>query len=237
MLAQLLPRESQEDSGIPIGRLSFQVSFKGLRGGREIPLLEEPAPAIPVLLVGPQQAAGEGGCQTESRECIVAPEQEHNMFRSFYRMTALLFLPVMACAAEPCAVCHPKEAAGYARTGMANSIGRPAGQPGGRLRHALSGSRMEVTAGTAGMRQKLERGGFTASYDIDYFVGSGSKGRSYLIEIAGRLFQSPASYYTDRKLWDLSPGFQNERELDFDRPITAECLYCHADRPRRFRSP
>ena len=82
------------------------------------------------------------------------------------------------------------------------------------------------------MRQKLERGGFTANYDIGYFVGSGSEGRSYLIEIAGRLFQSPASYYTDRKAWDVSPGFQNERDLDFDRPITAECLYCHADRPR-----
>jgi hypothetical protein len=115
---------------------------------------------------------------------------------------------------------------------MANSIGTPAGQPGGNLRHSLSRSRIEIIAGPAGMRHRLEYEGLVAEYAADYFIGSGNKGRSYLVALGGRLFQSPVSYYTDRGAWDLSPGFEGERELDFDRPILSECLFCHAGRAR-----
>jgi hypothetical protein len=115
---------------------------------------------------------------------------------------------------------------------MAKSIGRPVNQPGGRLNHRLSASRIVVLSGPDDMTHRLEHDGIAASYRIDYFVGSGHKGRSYLVGIAGRLFQSPASYYTDRGAWDLSPGFHQERELDFDRPITPECLFCHSGRAR-----
>jgi hypothetical protein len=115
---------------------------------------------------------------------------------------------------------------------MANSLGKPVRQSGGAFRHPLSGSRMDVTTDEAGMKHRLEHSGLKAVYGIDYFIGSGNHGRSYLIEIAGRLFQSPASWYTAKRMWDLSPGFDIERELDFDRPITAECLFCHSGQPR-----
>jgi Tetratricopeptide repeat len=115
---------------------------------------------------------------------------------------------------------------------MANSIGSPAGQRGGKFQHALSRSRIEIQSDRMRMRHRLERDGLVANFPIDYFIGSGNKGRSYMFAIGGRLFQSPAAFYSDKRTWDLSPGFDLERDLDFDRPITSECLFCHAGKPR-----
>ncbi len=44
----------------------------------------------------------------------------------------------------------------------------------------------------------------------------------------GHFFQSPAAYYTAGKEWNVSPGYESERVLDFTRPITSDCLFCHA---------
>jgi hypothetical protein len=85
------------------------------------------------------------------------------------------------------------------------------------------------------MRHRLQRNGVVADYPIDYFIGSGQNGRSYLVSIAGRLFQSPASYYSARRLWDVSPGYQGLEELDFERPVLPECLFCHSGRARPVR--
>lgn len=139
-----------------------------------------------------------------------------------------LLAAIPALASERCAKCHPVQTEGYAKTGMANSIGRPVSQPSGTFRHAPSRSRMEISSGRAGMRHRLERNGLVADYAIDYFIGSGNQGRSYLINVAGRLFQSPASWYTERNAWAVSPGFDAEEELDFDRPIGPDCLFCHS---------
>ena len=144
----------------------------------------------------------------------------------------LLLSGLHGMSSETCVKCHPTQVISYAKTGMANSLGRPVRQSGGAFQHALSGSRIEITSDPAGMKHRLKQNGLDAVYRISYFVGSGNHGRSYLIELEGRLFQSPASWYTARRKWDLSPGFDIQRELDFDRPITAECLFCHSGAPR-----
>ena len=140
-----------------------------------------------------------------------------------------------AAGSERCAKCHSAQTRGYAQTGMANSLGRPVAQPSGTLRHQPSRSRVDIVSGAAGMRHRVQQGDLVADYAIDYFVGSGNKGRSYLVNLAGRLFQSPAAYYTDRNRWDLSPGFETETELDFDRPIGDDCLFCHSGRSRQVK--
>lgn len=153
--------------------------------------------------------------------------------KSLFRIRFLLLIfPLPGISSEACVQCHPKQVSGYAKSGMANSLGRAARQSGGTFAHALSRSRVEISGNPAGLTHRLEQNGLEASYRIDYFVGSGNHGRSYLIDIAGRLFQSPASWYTAQKKWDLSPGFDTGREIDFDRPITAECLFCHSGQPR-----
>jgi predicted CXXCH cytochrome family protein len=65
---------------------------------------------------------------------------------------------------------------------------------------------------------------------IRFALGSGRRGRSYLADHGGRLFQSPLGWYTQRGCWDLSPGYREDRTLRFERAIDESCLYCHAGR-------
>jgi tetratricopeptide (TPR) repeat protein len=65
--------------------------------------------------------------------------------------------------------------------------------------------------------------------DVQYALGSGTRGRSYLIERDGFLFQSPISWYAGTKTWDLAPAYR-VNNLHFSRPVPDECIYCHANR-------
>ena len=62
--------------------------------------------------------------------------------------------------------------------------------------------------------------------ELDFFVGSGTRGRSYLFSIDGFLYQAPISYYAQKNRWDISPGYESYREMP-TRPIEPSCLYCH----------
>lgn len=79
-----------------------------------------------------------------------------------------------------------------------------------------------------------------------YALGSGVRGRSYLIDRGGLLYQSPVSWYSQEGKWDLSPGYTLDvSETRFERRVTDDCLACHvgqvavADRetPDRLASP
>ncbi|MFL5242289.1 MAG: tetratricopeptide repeat protein [Gemmataceae bacterium] len=63
--------------------------------------------------------------------------------------------------------------------------------------------------------------------EVQYAIGSGTRARSYLINQENRLYQSALTWYSQRGVWDLSPGFSANPHSD--RPITAECLFCHAN--------
>ncbi len=67
-----------------------------------------------------------------------------------------------------------------------------------------------------------------AEADIAFTVGSGRRGRSYLFQRQGFLFQSPISWYPLKRIWDLSPGYEKSN-YHFTRPIVAECLFCHTN--------
>jgi tetratricopeptide (TPR) repeat protein len=80
----------------------------------------------------------------------------------------------------------------------------------------------------------LDREG-RALYDqavkVSYFIGSGTRGKSYAIDHDGILFQSPISWYTTGgNIWDLSPGYEYNRQR-FERRISDQCVLCHAGRP------
>jgi len=62
---------------------------------------------------------------------------------------------------------------------------------------------------------------------IDFFIGSGNQTRSYLYKRKGYLFEMPITWYSRKKIWDLSPGYENGSNSRFDREIGGECLYCH----------
>ncbi len=69
---------------------------------------------------------------------------------------------------------------------------------------------------------------------VSYAIGSGGRGRGYLIDRDGRLYQSPISWYSQRQAWALSPGYQPGTHSRFQFRITEDCLYCHAGRLAAF---
>jgi hypothetical protein len=65
--------------------------------------------------------------------------------------------------------------------------------------------------------------------EVQFVLGSGRQGMSYVIDRDGFLFESPINWYSQKRRWDLSPGFE-VANYHFDRPIRPGCLYCHANR-------
>jgi tetratricopeptide (TPR) repeat protein len=86
-----------------------------------------------------------------------------------------------------------------------------------------------------GPKQTVKRGRFSAAYQTAYAIGSGNHAVGFLVNIGGYLFQSPITFYARRKVWDVAPGYEGNQQPDFNRPIIAECLYCHAGSPRPVR--
>jgi hypothetical protein len=151
-----------------------------------------------------------------------------------------------------CAGCHREISDAYHRHSMGRSMalagdlpipGLPETGPSGDT-DAGKGKGIEFTSG--GLRYAIEQKAGRIIHsetrldaqgwpiarvesEVKYAVGSGHRGRSYLIERDGFLMQSPISWYTQEKRWDLSPD-SLARNNHFERPIEPTCLFCHADR-------
>ena len=131
-----------------------------------------------------------------------------------------------------CSPCHSEVVEGYLRTGMGRSMQRPApGHPTGIYRHGLSGTVFEVSSSTEGLVHVINRAGLNARYPVEFVIGSGNAAFGYLVRDGGAVFQSPLTYYTEPGRWGMAPGKEREATPDFDRPVTDECLWCHAGRP------
>lgn len=152
-------------------------------------------------------------------------------FSRFARLFLGTHLSALWIAANPCASCHPKQVAGYQKTGMANSLSRAANQPSGSFRHAISDTAFEIRTTPKGQIHTIEREGVRGSLPVAYVIGSGNHAFGYLVNVKGYLFQSPISYYSKRRIWDMAPGYEGDRNPDFTRPVAAECLWCHSGRP------
>lgn len=144
-----------------------------------------------------------------------------------------------ALGAHPCAECHPKEVAGYAATQMAHSLGHPGSEPSGKYFHATSKTQFTIQVSHGRMVQGMARGGVTSEYPVAYEIGSGTHAFAYVIQLGDHLFQSPLGYFAGRG-WGMSPGYENAKAPDFLRPITPDCLVCHAGKaqpiPQTFSS-
>jgi photosynthetic reaction center cytochrome c subunit len=151
-------------------------------------------------------------------------------------------LPGGRIGASRCVTCHPAAVAGYARSAMAHSLRRPGQEPDGKI--SAHGSKITMYSTPTGYWQRWENGGEQSEYHIDWVVGSGNHASGYLVDIGGRLFQSPVAYYKSRQSYDLAPGYENQPDPDFTRPIREECVLCHAgtalhvsDTLNEYRSP
>ena len=69
-----------------------------------------------------------------------------------------------------------------------------------------------------------------SEYPVKYVVGSGRHSRTYLVETEGFLVESPITWYSERKQWGMSPGYDRANHLGFERATGQGCLECHAGR-------
>jgi hypothetical protein len=142
-----------------------------------------------------------------------------------------------------CAECHQDLAASYRRHPMGRSLLPVARVAAGQRTDADTHNPFEAL----GTLWRVERQGDRlfhhqvgrddngqAVYDlatpVDYVLGSGTRGYAYLTERDGYVFQSPVSWFSQKHIWDASPGFGVGARPG--RPIPARCLFCHANRVR-----
>ena len=146
-----------------------------------------------------------------------------------------------------CAGCHTKIYQGYNRTAMGRSM-TPAANFAQLTSLPATASifneklnrHFEVSGQGAEWYQaeyELDADGhevFRNTYKVEYAVGSGVNGYTFLVRRGSYLFQSPLSYYSRQKAWDLSPGYEYG-DYGFNRPIAAACIGCHSGRPQPVR--
>ena len=138
---------------------------------------------------------------------------------------------------QACVACHEQEHESYQHTGMAQSMGTvdlAREPPDGRFDHELSKSRYEVRRKDGQMwhRELLLTHGdeevLLQEYPVKYVTGSGRHSLTYLVEEDGFLMESPITWYTSRKAWGMSPGYDLPNHSSFEREIGETCLFCHA---------
>lgn len=66
---------------------------------------------------------------------------------------------------------------------------------------------------------------------VNYIIGSGQHTNSHLQSVNGYVNQMPMTFYTQKKHWDLPPGFENGFNTRFSRKIGLECISCHNGYP------
>ena len=140
---------------------------------------------------------------------------------------AVLAAVVQATGATVCAGCHPAETSRFLASPMGRSLVPPEPVAGGRVVHPRSGSEIAIEQRAGRMVHRLAERGLSAEYEIAYQIGAGQFAHSYIVRVNGRLFQSPATWFRSFG-WDVSPGYGRAPVVDFDRPITETCLFCHA---------
>jgi tetratricopeptide (TPR) repeat protein len=138
-----------------------------------------------------------------------------------------------------CAECHPKKHQSYLLTPHSRALSDidPKLEPlDGEFFHKASGRSYRVYRRDGQFRHaeilRTPQGEEIARVDVPirYLIGSGNFTRSYLVEIDGFLHESPITWYTSKKRWDMSPGYDNPHHWGFERAAKVGCLACHAGR-------
>ena len=59
---------------------------------------------------------------------------------------------------------------------------------------------------------------FEQAAPIAFAMGSGQRGRAYMVRRDDYLYMSPISWYTNKHRWDLSPQYTPDAHRGFARP-------------------
>ena len=138
-----------------------------------------------------------------------------------------------------CAECHADKAETYRRHPMGRSLqpiaevvsGPPEDRPHHNPFNALGRDFAIKREGThiwqcESRKDNSGRIIYEKKTEVDFVIGSGNHGHSYLTNQNGFLYQTPISWYSQKNIWDISPGW-GEDQLSAGRTITSDCLFCH----------
>lgn len=135
---------------------------------------------------------------------------------------------------EACAACHRAIFDSYSATAMARTSGPAVPNViDGSFHHGPSGVSYRVQRQGHEARLSYERPGprrLQGTQALKYYVGSNTRGRSFLFEIEGFLYRAPIDYYAEASTWAMSPGSSQAVEMPLNRPVDSSCLFCHSTR-------
>lgn len=164
----------------------------------------------------------------------------------------ILLLTVAAASADEtrdyvgslaCAKCHKNVYDAYVKTAMGRSLVHAGSRQimatvpsSAAVRTAALDREFLVSAqnGRLYQTERRVREGtevFSTTHALEYAVGSGVNGITFLVRRGAYLFQAPLSYYSRTRSWELSPGYETV-DQGFSRPVADACLACHAGRIR-----
>jgi predicted CXXCH cytochrome family protein len=137
---------------------------------------------------------------------------------------------------EACAKCHSAIAASYSQTAMARASGQAIDQlMPADFTHAASGVHYRVYAENNAAMLAFDRTGDPTMHGtrrLQYFIGSGHRGRTYLFSLDDFFFESPINWYAQKKVWDTAPAFQQATAMPMNLPAFPGCLNCHTSASR-----
>jgi len=132
---------------------------------------------------------------------------------------------------EACASCHAEIYNSYQKTVMARASGRAEeGLMTGEFRHKPSGVDYRVYQQDGRVWMSYERSGGRAlrgQNELQYFIGSGVKGRTYLFPVDGFWFEAPINWYSQEHRWNMTPAYTEAEEVPMNLPAFSSCLNCH----------
>lgn len=159
--------------------------------------------------------------------------------RALWRfLFAVLFLARCSPAQQPvriadggCRQCHQAIYDKYVATPMANASGQASEQlrpgafthPGSGIHYTISKEGGDAYLDYADPRDRRIAG----RRRLDYFLGSGHLGTTYLYTQEGFLLESPVAWYAATGSYDLKPGYEGVHQLPAAIPMEAGCLRCH----------
>ncbi len=138
-----------------------------------------------------------------------------------------------------CAVCHSKNHESYLLTAHSRALSDvdlSTEPPDGSFENPTSGRFYRVYRQDGQLRQEESlrnaAGQKMAVVDLParFLIGSGHYSRSYLVEVDGFLHESPITWYASKQQWSVSPGYDTPHPVGFERPVSVDCLTCHAGR-------
>jgi predicted CXXCH cytochrome family protein len=120
---------------------------------------------------------------------------------------------------------------------MANASGLATDRPKtGVFEHKPSGVKYDLSLQDSQLiltYQNPKNFEIATSRKLDYFLGSGHLGLTYLYSLNHYLFESPIAWYAASQSLDMKPGVESTTQAPPALPVQAECLRCHMSAVQR----